>query len=55
MEDTMAADSAASEDRNAVASADSQRTLDAPQFTGKYLSLESFKRDVTVFATPLGS
>ncbi len=49
----MAADSTPSEDRNAVASTDSQRTLDAPQFTGKYLSLESFKRDGTGVATPL--
>jgi uncharacterized protein len=49
----MAADSTASEDRSAAVSAGSQRTLAAPQFTGKYLSLESFKRDGTGVATPL--
>jgi uncharacterized protein len=53
MGDMMAADSTASEDRSAAASAGSQRTLAAPQFTGRYLSLESFKHDGTGVATPL--
>jgi uncharacterized protein len=49
----MAADSTSSERPGAAASADNQRMLAAPQFTGKYLSLESFKRDGTGVATPL--
>ena len=49
----MAADSTSSERSGAAASAGNQRTLAAPQFTGKYLSLESFKRDGTAVATPL--
>lgn len=49
----MAASSTSSEDLGAAASADNQRTLAAPQFTGKYLSLESFKRDGTGVATPV--
>jgi uncharacterized protein len=49
----MAASSTSSEYPGAAASADSQRTLAAPQFTGKYLSLESFKRDGTGVATPV--
>ncbi len=49
----MAAISASSEDRGLAASADNQRALAAPQFTGKYLSLESFKRDGTGVATPV--
>ena len=48
----MAASSTSSEP-GASASADTQRTLAAPQFTGKYLSLESFKRDGTGVATPV--
>jgi PPOX class probable F420-dependent enzyme len=48
----MAASSTSSEP-GASASADNQRTLAAPQFTGKYLSLESFKRDGTGVAIPV--
>jgi PPOX class probable F420-dependent enzyme len=49
----MMAASSTSEHPGAAASADNQRTLAAPQFTGKYLSLESFKRDGTGVATPV--
>jgi len=49
----MMAASSTSSEPGASASADNQRTLAAPQFTGKYLSLESFKRDGTGVATPV--
>ena len=49
----MTASSTSSERHGAAAAADIQRTLAAPQFTGKYLSLESFKRDGTAVATPV--
>jgi uncharacterized protein len=53
MEDMMSASSASSEDRGLAPSADGQRTLAASLLTGKYLSLESFKRDGTGVATPV--
>jgi uncharacterized protein len=49
----MAASSTAAEHPGVAASADKQRTSAAPQFTGKYVSLESFRRDGTSVATPV--
>jgi len=49
----MTASSTSAEHPGAAASADKHGASAAPQFTGKYLSLESFRRDGTGVATPV--
>lgn len=49
----MTASSTSAEHPGAAASADKHRASAAQQFTGKYLSLESFRRDGTGVATPV--
>ncbi len=49
----MTASSASSGHLGAAASAGSKRTLAARQFTGRYLSLKSLKREGTGTATPV--
>jgi PPOX class probable F420-dependent enzyme len=49
----MAVSSTSSEHRGAAAAADNKRTLAARRFTGRYVSLKSFKREGTGAATPV--